>query len=108
MCPKNKCGPLCLKTDSSCQGENNYQQTFRLPTENDNLVNFTSPESPGCPKRCCSIDNEYCFRTHDSSGNEIKQDQEMMLIFGGISELNVKIGDKKVLEDCDKIDRKNF
>ena len=109
MCPENKCGPLCLKSDSSCEGESNYNPAFRLPLEGEQLVNFTSPENPQCPRRCCSDNDEYCLRTHDSSGHEIIQDQEMMLIFGGISELDVKIGEKRILDDCENVDSKyNF
>jgi len=106
MCPADKCGPLCLKSHQKCEGESNYNPLFRLPVEGEYLVNFTSPESPTCPERCCEESNEYCFRTHSSSGHEVIQDQEMMLIFGGVSELNVKIGNKKILDDCKDIDRK--
>ncbi len=104
MCPKNKCGPLCREESPSCKGEDNYYQYIRLPYENETLINFTSPETPSCPSKCCSDENEYCYRTHDSSGNEVSLNQEMMLIFGGVSEIDVKIGDKKVLEECDNLD----
>jgi len=103
MCPQDLCGPLCLTSNSTCNGTNNYDPKFRLPYEGEKLFNFTSPESPICPKKCCADTNEYCFRTYDSSGNEINQDNEMMLIFGGISELDVKINNQKVLDDCDNI-----
>ncbi len=106
MCPADKCGPLCLKSDPSCAGESNYNSFFRLPLEGEYLVNFTTPDNPQCPKKCCYETDEYCFRTHDSSGHEIIQDQEMMLIFGGVSELDVKIGEKRILEDCENIDSK--
>ena len=108
MCPSNKCGPLCLKTNTNCTGESNYDSSILLPKEDETLFNFNGPESPLCPDNCCKEGNEYCFRTHDNTGNEIKEDQEMMLVFGGVSELDVKIGDKKVLEDCENIDSIKF
>ncbi len=97
MCVGLKCGPLCDKIHSSCF-TNNVGQDGNYT---EGLIGFKGPIDDNCPNRCCSEGNEFCFRKYDNTGNEVDIDQEIMLIFGGITQNEVVINDKNIAHDCD-------
>ena len=105
LCPSNYCGPFCNYTSENCLSKKNYSN-YLIPHLFE-LINFTSPSSPGCPPHCCSINDEFCYRLINNAGNEIFPDQEKMIIFGGLVlnkikfEINNK--EKNILLNCEEI-----
>jgi hypothetical protein len=106
MCPGTKCGPLCDTEDPSCIGSNNYDPYYGIPLSNQTLNNSLDPFNLNCPPFCCDRFNEYCFRKKSSSGYEVEVDQEIMLVFGGITELDLKINGKELIDECEEINCK--
>jgi hypothetical protein len=100
MCSGSQCGPLCNKYDPSCSAP---KLSYIVNTNNidSGLYNFKGPDDSNCPDKCCDPNNEYCYRTIDGSGNKITYDQEIMLIFGGISQTEVLINGVNIADNCD-------
>jgi hypothetical protein len=67
---------------------------------NTGLKDFFGPESQTCPNQCCSPGDEYCFRMYDNTGNKIEVDQEVMLVFGGVTQNQVVIYDQNIARNC--------
>lgn len=96
MCYGYKCGPICDKSDPSCfTGYSGDNEVYNL-----GLKDFVGPDSPNCPNKCCSENDEYCFRMYDNTGNQIEYDKEMMLVFGGISQNQVILNNQNIAKDC--------
>ena len=105
LCPSNYCGPFCNYTSDNCLSKKNYSNFQNIT--NYELANFTPPSSPQCPEDCCSPDDEFCYHLINNAGNEIFPDQEMMLIFGGLTlnKVKYKVDDieKNILLNCEEI-----
>jgi hypothetical protein len=101
MCPEFFCGPTCQISNVDCLVINNtFSSLTPIPKLNEGLFNFFGPTNTSCPNECCNPDNEYCFRTVDNTGNNIEQDQEIMLVFGGIAQNEVIIEDQNISDNC--------
>lgn len=107
MCPGTSCGPLCNSTDPSCLVSNSNStiyDIFKINNTNEGLVNFTPPVNSTCPNECCSPTNEYCFRMYDNTGNQVDIGDEMMLVFGGMTQNEVEINGINIADSCNAAD----
>ena len=81
LCPSNFCGPFCNYTSDNCISNKAYQH-------------FEG-------------NDEYFYRLINNAGNEILPDQEIMLVFGGLTLNKVKFElnniKKNVLLNCEEI-----
>ena len=57
-----------------------------------------------CPDNCCEVENENCYRTRDVTGYEIEPDEEIMLVFGGMTVRNKTDADGNLLFDTCETD----
>ena len=81
LCPSNFCGPFCNYTSDNCLSNKTYQN--------------------------CEGDDEYYYRFINNAGNVILPDQEIMLVFGGLTLNKVKFElnniEKNVVLNCEEI-----
>ena len=105
LCPLYGCGPFCNYTSENCLSKKNYSNLPNLTIFE--LDDFNPPSSSRCPEDCCSLNNEFCYRLMNNAGNEIFPDQEIMLIFGGLTLNKVKYKEndieKNILLNCEEI-----
>jgi hypothetical protein len=105
MCDGNRCGPLCDTQGTSCNVKD--QNIFPIGGT-PNLINpvpgdgiSLNATDPNCPPNCCSSINEKCMRLNDNTGNRVYPDEEIMLVFGGISFLETLINGVNVIDACE-------
>ena len=81
LCPSNFCGPFCNYTSDNCISNKTYQ-------------NFEG-------------NDEFYYRLINNAGNEILPDQEIMLVFGGLTLNKIKFKlnniEKNVVLNCEEI-----
>lgn len=106
MCGGNKCGPLCNNTSHLCDVtgiKNLYplggSPNLITPVQGEDVC-LTSAD-PNCPPNCCN--NEICMRLYDNTGNRVRIEEEIMLVFGGLTYLETVINGTNVNDGCDRI-----
>ena len=106
MCPDDSCGPFCNYTDDSCNLNITYQG-YPLPDVSLGNYNFKGPNDTNCPDQCCDDSCEFCYRLINNAGIETYPDEEIMLVFGGLTNINVSINindsSKDISRDCEEI-----
>ncbi len=101
MCPEDFCGPLCAKRSQECAAVEGFEKfNYSLSDIDDGLKDFSDPSTDKCPNQCCHPLNEYCLRTYDNTGNLIENNQEIMIVFGGISQREVIIQGQNIADNC--------
>lgn len=101
MCPDDYCGPLCLSKSTECLAITGFEKFYdKMPDIDQELYNFKDPTTDECPDKCCDPLNEFCFRMYDNTGNKIESNQEIMLVFGGISQREILINNHNIADDC--------
>ena len=106
MCPDNFCGPFCNYTDDSCESKYTYQG-YPLPDITLGNYNFKGPNDTNCPNQCCDDSCEFCYRYINNAGVETFPNEEIMLVFGGLTNTNVTINingsNKDIVKECEDI-----
>lgn len=100
MCPEDYCGPLCLTKSPDCLTNGIEKFNYTLPDPSEGLINFNGPQIVDCPEMCCVLNNEYCLRLYDNTVNKIEPNQEVMLVFGGITQREVRINGQNIADNC--------
>ena len=100
MCPDDYCGPYCYSRSPECQIQSIYPG-YPVPKPNEGLFSFEGPVSDNCPDKCCESTNEYCYRAVNNAGNLVEPENEIMLVFGGLTTNNIQIEtNQSILSNC--------
>ncbi len=87
-------------TDGTAGGRGN------LPTPGGKFTGL-DPTSSDCPDSCCSTVNENCFRTLDNTGYSVDIEEEIMLVFGGMTYRNLSVNGSLLYETCESANLTN-
>lgn len=105
MCKGSKCGPLCDTQSPSCDVSLLGVFPIGGTPNNNNPVpgndSCLTSTYHNCPPLCCNATNEICQRLYDNTGNRVGVDDEMMLVFGGITFLETVINGTNINDNCE-------
>lgn len=111
MCKPKQCGPYCKNRSDTC-----FVNAFTaddIPEVDTNADTESVPEGlltsndTNCPPTCCSTMNEVCLRTYDISGRKVHIDEELLLVFGGMLQLDIVDNYQSIIADCTAYSRLN-
>lgn len=104
MCPPYYCGPYCKTYNVNCYVNDETADDLPALDPETQLEGLLTSNNTNCPPKCCSTNNELCLRTYDVSGREVKIDEEIILYFGGASQIEVETLNKKISDDCNSFE----
>lgn len=103
---ENECGPYCREVNIKCNLTSGLTRFKDYPilNENEKLEGILNSNNTNCPPNCCSTNNEYCLRTYDVSGRFVTPSEELLIFFGGTTQINIEFEDFSDTNDCSKFD----
>ena len=97
LCPNLKCGPICTISNENCTSS--VKRTVPDPDGKPDAIGTVYDTF--CPEVCCETEN--CMRTRDALGEQVRFEEDVMLVFGGRAFRNVTVNGTPLFNNCTSI-----